>query len=299
LLLDLNDKSQLFEYGEGPFPTPTTESKDEEKGHSSLKRSHWLAVLQSLETQTTPTGLDLFNLSNDERSNTNGGTAQPAAKFTVSHSLPALRLSDAYFSTYYTANSLRHWHRMPLRGMESHRKYTVISLLRYIEKRARERETELQANGGGELLLMRSRKDLSGKDGQLVLFEFCEEFPCVLSNVGMASKLVNYYRKRGKEGRPKFEFGALTIVSKSDRPQQYFLGELCEGQWLQSIENNLFRAPIYSHKPRITDFLLVKSKSRIYIREIVCFFSLKAFVSSKQTPFFSPDAPFYCGPAAS
>ena len=37
-----------------------------------------------------------------------------------------------------------------------------------------------------------------------------------------------------------------------------FLGPLEEGELLQSVSNNLFRAPLFPHKPRLTDFLLVR-----------------------------------------
>lgn len=39
-----------------------------------------------------------------------------------------------------------------------------------------------------------------------------------------------------------------------------FLGNLTPGQYLQAIENNMYRAPIYQHSPKECDFLLIRTK---------------------------------------
>ena len=58
------------------------------------------------------------------------------------------------------------------------------------------REAEREAAGGGEIFFMRTPEDVSGKDGEIVLFEFCEEHPPLQSLVGMASKIKNYYKRK-------------------------------------------------------------------------------------------------------
>lgn len=45
------------------------------------------------------------------------------------------------------------------------------------------------------MFFMRTPEDLSGKDGELVLVEFCEEHPPLISQVGMCSKIKNYYKR--------------------------------------------------------------------------------------------------------
>lgn len=42
---------------------------------------------------------------------------------------------------------------------------------------------------------MRSVDDLSGRDGELVLVEFCEEHPPLINQVGMCSRIKNYYKR--------------------------------------------------------------------------------------------------------
>jgi len=47
-----------------------------------------------------------------------------------------------------------------------------------------------------------------------------------------------------------------------------FLGNLKAGTVVQSFENNLYKAPIFHHKPKQTDFLLIRSKNKWIVREI-------------------------------
>ena len=48
------------------------------------------------------------------------------------------------------------------------------SLSKHMKKRARAREAEREAAGGGDIFFMRTPEDVSGKDGELVLFEYME-----------------------------------------------------------------------------------------------------------------------------
>lgn len=57
------------------------------------------------------------------------------------------------------------------------------------------REQERQASGGGDMFFMRTAQDLTGKDGDLVLAEYSEEYPPLHMQVGMASKIKNYYKR--------------------------------------------------------------------------------------------------------
>lgn len=45
------------------------------------------------------------------------------------------------------------------------------------------------------MFFMRTADDLSARDGTIVLVEYCEEYPPLLSQVGMASKIKNYYKR--------------------------------------------------------------------------------------------------------
>ena len=54
------------------------------------------------------------------------------------------------------------------------------SLSKHMKKRARAREAEREAAGGGDIFFMRTPEDVSGKDGELVLFEYMEVGAAVL-----------------------------------------------------------------------------------------------------------------------
>ena len=45
------------------------------------------------------------------------------------------------------------------------------------------------------MFFMRTPEDLTGKDGDLILAEYSEEHPTLMSQVGMASKIKNYYKR--------------------------------------------------------------------------------------------------------
>ena len=73
----------------------------------------------------------------------------------------------------------------------------------------------------------------------------------------------------------------FAVLSKGFRPfphtlcplsstQHLFLGNMAQGQSMQSIENKLLRAPIYRHRPNPRDFLIIRNKHKFFIREIVC-----------------------------
>ncbi len=63
-------------------------------------------------------------------------------------------------------------------------------------------------------------------------------------------------------------YGETAYIQNSS----YFLGQLGHGQTLQSFENNLYRTPIYSHTPFPTDFLLIVSGDKVYIRDMDALF---------------------------
>lgn len=57
------------------------------------------------------------------------------------------------------------------------------------------REQERQASGGGDMFFMRTPQDLTGKDGDVILAEYSEEYAPLIMQVGMATKIKNYYKR--------------------------------------------------------------------------------------------------------
>lgn len=116
------------------------------------------------------------------------------------------------------------------------------------------------ASGGGDVFFMRGPDDLTGKDGEIILIEFCEEHPPLMNQVGMCSKIKNYYkRKAAKDSGPQeFRYGEIAYAHTSP-----FLGILQQGNCIQTVENNMYRTPIYSHNVHPSDFLLIRTR---YVR---------------------------------
>lgn len=49
--------------------------------------------------------------------------------------------------------------------------------------------------GGGEIFFMRFPQDLTACDGDLILAEYSEEFPSIVMQPGMATKIKNHYKR--------------------------------------------------------------------------------------------------------
>ncbi|VDM58753.1 unnamed protein product [Angiostrongylus costaricensis] len=168
----------------------------------------------------------------------------------IQHSIPAQNIHRTFFPTFLIPSKLRHFHRQPLS-----RRVVRQFNGRWVDQREKQRCAE----GGGDIFFMRDVADLSGRDGDLILLEYSEEHPPLLCQPGMASKIKNYYKKVNVD--PDFEYGDMAYLHTVP-----FLGQLQPGQAMQSIENNLFRAPIYQHSPQYTDYLLIRNRNGWFIR---------------------------------
>ncbi|CAI8588323.1 unnamed protein product [Vicia faba] len=120
----------------------------------------------------------------------------------------------------------------------------------------------------------KKKSDLSVKDGHVFLMEYCEERPLLLSNVGMGARLCTYYQKSS----PEDQSGSLLrntdsslghVISLDPADKSPFLGDLKPGSSQSSLETNMYRAPIFTHKVPPNDYLLVRSsKGKLSLRRI-------------------------------
>ena len=246
-----------------------------------LNRSGIISVVEEESPPPPPKNddKDPFNIANDE-------FYQPKAQESLikvatggtllQHATPCVELQVPFVPTHLGPIKLRQFHRWPLKRF-SHgplANYTqfhgIQSLAKHMKKKAKSREAEREAAGGGEIFFMRTPEDVSGKDGELVLFEYIEEFPPLMSLVGMASKIKNYYKRKpgtGDDPGSKYKYGEVTIAHTSP-----FLGLMSPGQVMPTFENNLFRAPIYEHKVPTTDFIVTRTRNEFSIREVDAMF---------------------------
>uniref|UniRef100_A0A672JNS7 Transcription initiation factor TFIID subunit n=1 Tax=Salarias fasciatus TaxID=181472 RepID=A0A672JNS7_SALFA len=278
LTLDPNDENIILEIPDEKEETTSHSPSKENKKETAIKKSRILlgktGVIKDEPQQnmSQPEVKDPWNLSNDEfyypkqqgLRGTFGGNI-------IQHSIPALELRQPFFPTHMGPMKLRQFHRPALKkysfgALAQPGPHAVQPLLKHIKKKAKMREQERQAAGGGDMFFMRTPQDLTGKDGDLILAEYSEEYPPLVMQVGMATKIKNYYkRKPGKDpGAPDCKYGETVYCHTSP-----FLGSLHPGQLLQAFENNLFRAPIYLHKMPETDFLVLRTRHGYYIRELV------------------------------
>ncbi|GLD46953.1 transcription initiation factor TFIID subunit 1-like isoform X1 [Lates japonicus] len=295
LTLDPNDENIILEIPDEKEETTSHSPSKENKKESAIKKSRILlgktGVIKDEPQQnmSQPEVKDPWNLSNDEfyypkqqgLRGTFGGNI-------IQHSIPALELRQPFFPTHMGPMKLRQFHRPALKkysfgALAQPGPHAVQPLLKHIKKKAKMREQERQASGGGDMFFMRTPQDLTGKDGDLILSEYSEEYAPLIMQVGMATKIKNYYkRKPGKDpGAPDCKYGETVYCHTSP-----FLGSLHPGQLLQAFENNLFRAPIYLHKMPETDFLVLRTRHGYYIREIV-----DIFVVGQECPLFEVPGP--------
>jgi len=73
----------------------------------------------------------------------------------------------------------------------------------------------------------------------------------------MCSVIKNYFKRfAGKDSGPVEMALGETVYSHTSP----FLGAMSPGQVIQALENNMYRAPIYGHEARRTDFLVVRDR---------------------------------------
>uniref|UniRef100_A0A3P8WQU4 Transcription initiation factor TFIID subunit n=1 Tax=Cynoglossus semilaevis TaxID=244447 RepID=A0A3P8WQU4_CYNSE len=295
LTLDPNDENIILEIPDEKEEMTSHSPSKENKKEPALKKSRILlgktGVIKDEPQQnmSQPEIKDPWNLSNDEfYYPKQQGLRATFGGNIIQHSIPALELRQPFFPTHMGPMKLRQFHRPALKkysfgALAQPGPHPVQPLLKHIKKKAKMREQERQASGGGDMFFMRTSQDLTGKDGDVILAEYSEEYAPLIMQVGMATKIKNYYkRKPGKDpGAPDCKYGETIYCHTSP-----FLGSLHPGQLLQAFENNLFRAPIYLHKMRETDFLVLRTRHGYYIRDIV-----DIFVVGQECPLFEVPGP--------
>ncbi|KAJ2805145.1 hypothetical protein H4R20_002208 [Coemansia guatemalensis] len=246
LQINLNDTHMLFEDA------------------NSIKESN----AREAERQRLLEGVDRFNLSNDHfyealQEGKVHRVRQTFGQLIIAHSLPSLRLQPPYFKMRNSRVELRRWHRPCLQAPVD----STITFSRMRSAKKRKQKFSMENPWAA--------KDVTLKDtADCVLIEYSEEYPLVLSNVGMGSVLVNYYRKRNIQDRsfPKVDLGELFILDIADISPFLNFGNIEPGQVVPALYNNMFRAPLFAQKSRPTDFLVVKhvskSDTKWYVRGI-------------------------------
>lgn len=107
-------------------------------------------------------------------------------------------------------------------------------------------------------------QDLSLSDNSTaLLLEYSEEHPTMLSNLGMGSRIINYYRRKTADDdtRPKQDLGDLAVLLPQDKSPFSLFGHIDPGEVTPSLHNQMYRAPIFTQDVRDTDFLVMRSST--------------------------------------
>ncbi|ORY54820.1 uncharacterized protein BCR38DRAFT_453158 [Pseudomassariella vexata] len=197
-----------------------------------------------------------FNISNDDaysalKANNKSKVRATLSNLAVEHSMPALKLTFPFYRTKVAGHFWEH-HR---------KKFEVDKVLRHaINFRKPGRTKRRETKGRSVRDIFKTSKDLSLNDNSsAVLFEYCEQAPIMMSNFGMGSRVINYYRRKDRndeEKPPKAEVGEPHVLLPEDRSPFSIFGTVEPGETVPTLHNEMYRAPIFKHTPRRNDFLL-------------------------------------------
>lgn len=204
--------------------------------------------------------LNKFNISNDAaydamRENLQSRVRSSAAILNIEHSGVALRLQHPFYKTKLSKPDARAFHRPTFTVKIDHE-------IHLSKMRSRKRKED---KGKDIATVLAQSKDLTLADNSTaVLMEFSEEYPPVMSNIGMGSKLINFYRKvgAGDETRPKLDIGEANVLDLVDKSPFGDYGHIDPGETTRVLYNKIIKAPIFPHEPTSNDFLLVRNHTR-------------------------------------
>lgn len=141
----------------------------------------------------------------------------------------------------------------------------------------------------------RKRELLAAEKGHLMLVEYLEEYPLLMSNNGMGARLTTFYRKTSpndtgalrlkEKGHGPLGPGHVVALGVDDDPP--FLGKLDPGRHIMSFETNMYRSPLHPYKPPKTLFMLIRSsQGKWMIRAID-----STFLAGQEEPHLAVFAP--------
>nr|CAB3266786.1 transcription initiation factor TFIID subunit 1-like [Phallusia mammillata] len=277
---DPNDENIILGMPDEPKTCNEADSKDTKKENQKKSK---LASNKGKDANKDDPDLskkDGWNLSNDHfydpKQAASSGLAIGLMSSVLQHSNPAMELQPMFFPTVLGQARLQSFHRPQFRryqhgAMAKPGFHQVHCVMKHLRKKAKQREQERAASGGGEVFFMRKPEDLSALDGHLILAEYSEEFPPLLSQVGMALKVKNYHKRKPDKDSDSTRYRYGETVYSHSSP---FLGTLAPGQSLQAFECNMYRAPIYEHRSKSTDFLIIRTRHNYFIRHVPSIFTV-------------------------
>lgn len=233
-----------------------------------------------------------FNISNDEaydalKENHQSKVRQVFGSVSVEHSMPAQKLQWPYYRVKLQDHELRSFHRPSLQLSR------FINQPIFFSKPGMRKKKDLRNLPTAEAF--KETKDLSLSDhySTATLFEYSEEHPTVLSNFGMGNRVINYYRRKDAEDKerpqPEDKIGDTEVLLPEDKSPFANFGMVDPGETVRTLHNSMFRAPVFKHEPKNTDFLIIRSSTGVggfdwHIRNIDNIFAVGQQFPSMDVP---------------
>lgn len=213
-----------------------------------------------------------YNISNDDayellKENHQHKVRSTLGNVMIEHSMPAVKLQYPFYKVKLEPKLLRSFHRPQFGGVRVGRELRFSKPKTVKRKHLRGREPRD---------IFAQSEDLSmGDNSSGLLLEYSEELPMMLSNFGMGSKVVNFYRRKDEQdsARPKEDIGETQVLLPQDRSPFANFGHVDPGELVPAIQNSMYRAPIFKHEGRPTDFLVACSTTsehgnRFFLRNV-------------------------------
>ncbi|KAF2470440.1 uncharacterized protein BDR25DRAFT_34825 [Lindgomyces ingoldianus] len=258
IILDMNDPHLLLDVQQ-----PSAEPKKPRTLGQEFKRDSRGSLANPMFKR--------YNISNDDAYDALKENAQQKVRSTlghmsIEHSLPALKLQYPFYKVNLSDRELRSFHRPSITFKPGERVFPIS-----LKPTKRKHKKNLKPSEA-----FAKAEDLNVGDGSdLLLAEYSEEYPTTLSNFGMGVKIVNYYRRKDNEdaSRPKLDLGETAVLLPQDKSPFSVFGDVEAGQTVPALQNAMYRAPIFQHDPKSTDFLVSRSHtgtegSKYYIRNL-------------------------------
>ena len=121
--------------------------------------------------------------------------------------------------------------------------------------------------GKDVLSIFGNTHDLSlGDNSSILLLEYSEEFPTIMSNFGMGSRIINYYRRKGAEdsSRPRYEIGETNLLMPQDKSPFSIFGHIHPGETLPALYNSMYKSPLFTQEPKGHDFVIVRNTTGVH-----------------------------------
>lgn len=214
-----------------------------------------------------------YNISNDEqydalKENHQHKIRSTLGSMAVEHSLPAAKLQYPFYKVNLDSKAKRSFHRPQLDVRDARGRELRFQKQKHIKRK--------HLKGRDIKDIFAKAEDLSlGDNANVLLLEYSEEAPIMMSNFGMGSRLINYYRKRDTEDqeRPKREIGETHVLLTQDKSPFANFGHVDKGEVVPTIQNVMYRAPVFQHKGQSTDFLVGLSSTygtghRFHLRNV-------------------------------